>query len=101
MWALKEWSLNTGGLLIKGACTVWLSFGTPGSGRSRQVVTEYKWSQDRFHCIDNWASDASPTHMCLFEILVCIYIYMSRKVREVLCTHGQGIGAEMSIRNLH
>ena len=51
VWALKKWSLNTGGLLIKGACIVWLSFGTSGSGRSRQVVTEYKWSQDRFHCI--------------------------------------------------
>ena len=50
VWALKKWSLNTGGLLIKGACTVWLSFGTSGSGRSRLVVTEYKWSQDRFHC---------------------------------------------------
>ena len=48
VWALKKWSLNTGGLLIKGACIVWLSFGTSGSGRSRQVVT--KWSQDRFHC---------------------------------------------------
>ena len=50
VWALKKWSLNTGGLLLKGACIVWLSFGTSGSGRSRQVVTEYKWSQDRFHC---------------------------------------------------
>ena len=54
VWALNKWSLNTGGLLIKGACIVWLSFGTSGSGRSRQVVTEYKWSQDRFHCIYNF-----------------------------------------------
>ena len=51
----KKWFLNTGGLLIKGVCIVWLSFGTSGSGRSRQVVTEYKWSQDRFHCIDQLA----------------------------------------------
>ena len=42
---------------------VWLSFGTSGSGRSRQVVTEYKWSQDRFHCT-------------LIEIFVYIYIYL-------------------------
>ena len=53
VWTLKKWSLNTGGLLIKAACIVWLSFGTSGSGRSRQVVTEYKWSQDRFHCSTN------------------------------------------------
>ena len=47
MWALKKWSLNTGGLLIRGPVVSIKSFGTSGS---RQVVTEYKWSQDRFHC---------------------------------------------------
>ena len=40
-WALKKWSLNTGPF-NKGACIVWLSFGTSGSGHSRQEVTEYK-----------------------------------------------------------
>ena len=36
MWALKKWSLNTGGLLLKGACIVWLSFGT--------LVAQDRWS---------------------------------------------------------
>ena len=44
MWALKKWSLNTGGLLIRGPVLSIKSFGTSGSGRSRQVVTEYKRS---------------------------------------------------------
>ena len=39
VWALKKWSLNTGALLIKGACIVWLSFGTSGSG-----VAQDRWS---------------------------------------------------------
>ena len=48
VWALKKWSLNTGGLLIRGpvlyGCLLGLLVVVA------QDVTEYKWSQDRFHC---------------------------------------------------